>query len=69
MSNPFDNSDGEYLALLNGEEQYSLWPAWADVPLGWRAIFGPSSRAAVADYIDEHWSDMRPKSLRDAMGA
>jgi MbtH protein len=67
MSNPFDNQDGRYLVLLNDEEQYSLWPASADVPAGWRVVSGPDSLAAATSYVDEHWVDMRPRSLRDAM--
>ena len=69
MSNPFDNADGEYLVLLNGEEQYSLWPAFAEVPAGWRTVSGPGPRDAMLDFINENWLDMRPRSLSDAMSS
>lgn len=69
MSNPFDDADGTYLVLLNDEEQYSLWPAFAEVPMGWRTVSGPGPRDAMLDFINEHWVDMRPKSLRDAMNS
>jgi MbtH protein len=69
VSNPFEHPDREYLVLLNDELQYSLWPAFADVPAGWRAVSGPASLDTMTAYVDEHWSDMRPKSLRDAKDA
>jgi MbtH protein len=69
MTNPFENEDGAHLALVNGEGQYSLWPAFVEVPAGWSVAYGPGSRKACLDYIEESWTDMRPKSLIDAMGA
>lgn len=66
-SNPFDDEDGVFFVLINDEEQYSLWPSFADVPAGWRVVFGESTRADCLAYVDETWGDLRPKSLRDAM--
>ncbi|WP_369201229.1 MbtH family protein [Streptomyces sp. PU-14G] len=66
-TNPFDNEEGTFYVLVNEEEQYSLWPTFTDVPAGWRVVFGEDQRAACLEYIEEHWTDMRPKSLRDAM--
>ncbi|EFE72870.1 MbtH family protein [Streptomyces filamentosus] len=63
MANPFENNDGSYLVLVNDEGQYSLWPAFADVPAGWTVTFGESSRQECLDHINENWTDMRPKSL------
>ncbi len=68
-SNPFDDEDGIFLVLVNDEEQHSLWPEFKDVPSGWRVVFGPAGRAEALDYVDQNWTDLRPKSLRDAMGA
>lgn len=28
MTNPFEDPDGTYHVLMNGEAQYSLWPAF-----------------------------------------
>jgi MbtH protein len=67
MSNPFDNEDGEFLVLVNAENQHSLWPSFAEVPAGWRTVHGPASRQSSLDYVEENWTDMRPKSLIDAM--
>jgi MbtH protein len=67
MTNPFDDENGTFLVLVNGEEQHSLWPSFADVPGGWRIAHGPASRPSCIDYVETHWTDMRPKSLADAM--
>ncbi|MEU5162027.1 MbtH family protein [Streptomyces sp. NPDC020875] len=66
-ANPFDDEDGRFLVLVNDEDQHSLWPAFAPVPDGWRTVFGEESRQSCLDYVEEHWTDMRPRSLREAM--
>lgn len=66
-NNPFDDEDGVFYVLVNAEEQHSLWPKFAEVPAGWRVVFGESSRADCLAYVEENWSDLRPKSLREAM--
>jgi MbtH protein len=69
MTNPFEDEDGVYHVLVNDEGQHSLWPSFVDVPAGWTSVLGPDSRQACLDYVDEHWTDMRPKSLIEAMEA
>ena len=69
-SNPFDDENGLFLVLVNDEEQYSLWPVFAKVPAGWTVRFGGpdgTDRDSALRYVDENWTDMRPKSLRDRM--
>lgn len=66
-TNPFDDENGRFYVLVNDEEQHSLWPVFADVPGGWRVVFGAESRAACVAYIEDNWTDMRPKSLQEAM--
>jgi len=68
MANPFDDVDGSFSVLVNEEGQYSLWPAFADVPAGWRPVLQQVGRQACLDYIEEHWTDMRPKTLQARMG-
>ncbi|MEU1618656.1 MbtH family protein [Streptomyces sp. NPDC005722] len=68
MTNPFEDQDATYLVLVNAEEQHSLWPTFVDVPEGWEIAFGEASRQDCLDYIERTWTDMRPKSLVDAMG-
>lgn len=60
--------DGDlFIALINDEEQYSIWPAKKDIPLGWKDVGFSGSKPEVSAYIDEHWTDMRPASLRREM--
>lgn len=69
-SSPFDDAEGVFYALVNNEEQYSLWPTFKDVPVGWQIAYGGpdgAPRDAVLAWIDQTWTDMRPKSLRDAV--
>jgi uncharacterized protein YbdZ (MbtH family) len=68
-TNPFENDDARYFVLVNEENQHSLWPVFAEVPAGWTVTFGEDSRQACLDHINENWTDMRPKSLADAMDA
>ncbi|HEY3469873.1 MAG TPA: MbtH family protein [Amycolatopsis sp.] len=67
MTNPFEDADGTYLVLVNAENQHSLWPERVDVPAGWTVAFGPDGRQACLDHVEANWTDMRPKSLADAM--
>ncbi len=67
MPNPFDDPDGRFLVLANDEGQHSLWPTFAPVPAGWRVVHGEDDRAACVAWVDEHWTDLRPRSL-DAIG-
>jgi MbtH protein len=63
MTNPFDDPDAVFLALVNPQGQYSLWPAFAQMPTGWRIARGEGSRAECLEYIDGVWTDQRPLSL------
>lgn len=65
--NPFEDPDGTYLVLVNDEGQHSLWPTFLDIPDGWRIVHPADSRQACLDYIETHWTDMRPRSLVEAM--
>lgn len=66
MTNPFDDPEGTFLVLRNTEDQRSLWPGFAPVPDGWTVEHGPDSRQACLDHVEEHWQDMRPRSLVEA---
>lgn len=66
-TNPFDDDNGAFFVLVNDEDQHSLWPVFADIPAGWRVVHGEASRATCLDYVEKNWTDLRPKSLRDAM--
>jgi len=66
-TNPFEDEDGVYHVLVNDEGQHSLWPSFREVPQGWAIKFKSATRAACLDYINQNWTDMRPKSLIDKM--
>jgi MbtH protein len=66
-TNPFDDESGTFYVLVNDEEQHSLWPSFADIPDGWRIVFGTGGRGTCLAYVEENWTDLRPKSLREAM--
>lgn len=67
--NPFDDDEGRFFVLVNDEDQHSLWPTFAEIPSGWRVAFGEAGRQECLDYVETHWTDLRPKSLQDAMAA
>jgi MbtH protein len=69
VANPFDDEDASFFALVNGEGQYCLWPVFAEVPDGWAVAHDEDTRAACLAYIEENWTDMRPKSLITEMGS
>ncbi|MCS7477863.1 MbtH family protein [Umezawaea endophytica] len=69
MSNPFDNEDGSFFVLVNEEGQHSLWPTFAEVPGGWTRVHGEATRQECLAYVEEHWTDLRPKSLVQEIGA
>ncbi|MEU6406695.1 MbtH family protein [Streptomyces sp. NPDC046985] len=58
-----------YLVVLNDEEQYSIWPADREVPDGWRTEGTQGPKADCLARIEEVWTDMRPRSVREAMAA
>jgi MbtH protein len=56
-----------YQVVVNHEEQYSIWPAERENPLGWRDVGKAGPKEECLAYIKEVWTDMRPLSLRKKM--
>jgi MbtH protein len=54
----------QWIVLVNHEEQYSLWRKDRPVPSGWQQVHGPTTEEACVEYVEQHWVDMRPKSIR-----
>jgi MbtH protein len=70
MSTVTDDEDKTvYKVVINHEEQYSIWPAHRQNPLGWRDAGKSGLKQECLSYIDEVWTDMRPLSLRQRMAA
>ncbi|MFV0526426.1 MAG: MbtH family protein [Acidimicrobiales bacterium] len=68
-TNPLDDENGTFLVLRNDEEQYSLWPAFAEVPAGWTVVLPETNRTSALAYVEQEWTDLRPRSLREAQAA
>ena len=56
-----------YKVVVNHEEQYSIWPAYRENPLGWRDVDKTGGKQECLAFIDQVWTDMRPLSLRREM--
>lgn len=50
--------------VINHEEQYTIWPAGRENPLGWNDVGKVGRESDCLDYIEEVWTDMRPASVR-----
>lgn len=64
-----ENSDTQYIVVINHEEQYSIWPDFKQIPHGWRDTGFRGLKQACLDHINTVWTDMRPLSLRQKMDA
>ncbi len=66
---PFDTEEDKrvYKVVINHEEQYSIWLAERENPLGWNDVGKSGPKAECLAYIQEIWTDMRPLSLRKFM--
>ena len=53
-----------FYALINQEEQYSLWPTALAIPPGWRDAGFEGTQEQCLAHIREVWTDMRPLSAR-----
>jgi MbtH protein len=50
-----------YKVVVNQEEQYSIWPAEREAPMGWRDTGFVGLKEACLRHIQEIWTDMRPR--------
>jgi uncharacterized protein YbdZ (MbtH family) len=56
-----------YKVVMNHEEQYSIWPDYKEIPLGWNDVGKSGLKPECLAYVKEVWTDMRPLSLRKHM--
>jgi MbtH protein len=56
-----------YKVVVNHEEQYSIWPADRENPIGWKDAGKVGLKVECLVHIKEVWTDMRPLSLRKKM--
>jgi MbtH protein len=57
-----------FVVVRNAEQQYSVWFADREIPPGWQPGGFRGTRAECLTWIGEEWQDLRPLSLRNALG-
>lgn len=57
-----------FVVVMNEEEQYSIWPVELPVPEGWHPQPCEGSKEDCLAFVERVWTDMRPLSLRRALG-
>jgi MbtH protein len=62
-----EQKEMQYKVVVNHEEQYSIWFAERELPLGWREAGKSGTKEECLTYIKTVWTDMRPLSLRKKM--
>lgn len=62
-----ESDDVLYKAVVNHEEQYSIWPANKDLPAGWKYAGKEGTKEECLAFIEAGWTDMRPLSLRQKL--
>lgn len=60
-------NETRYTVVINDEEQYSIWEADHPPPAGWHEVGVSGAKDECLAHIDAVWTDMRPRSLREAM--
>ena len=56
-----------YKVVINGEEQYSIWPADRPNVAGWSDAGKSGTKDECLAFIKGVWTDMRPRSVREKM--
>ncbi|GII96972.1 MbtH family protein [Sinosporangium siamense] len=60
-----DDDSRRHVVVINDEEQYSIWPEGREIPPGWHPCGDYASERECLDFIEQAWTDMRPRSLRE----
>lgn len=55
-----------YRVVINLEDQYSIWSTRKEIPYGWSDVGKSGTKEECLSYIKEVWTDMRPRSLKEA---
>ena len=61
---PSSPATGDFVVLINHEEQYGIWPANKPVPEKWRSVGMTGSKEECLEYVRRVWGDMRPLSIK-----
>ena len=57
----------QYRVVVNHKEQYSIWPADRETPLGWKDAGYTGTKQGCLAHLEELWIALRPLSLRQMM--
>jgi MbtH protein len=60
-----DDPDAVFQVVINDQDQYSIWFADRPLPPGWTAGGPAGTKQECLQYIEEVWTDMRPRSVRE----
>ncbi|QMI44690.1 MbtH family protein [Burkholderia sp. MBR-1] len=60
-----EQQDRKYIVVQNDEEQYSIWFAEREIPLGWRKIDMEGTKDQCLSYIESVWKNILPRSVRE----
>lgn len=58
------SNEENFVVVVNGEGQYSIWNAEFEIPHGWEKKEKVGTQQECLEYIGEVWKDMRPKSVQ-----
>lgn len=64
MNLPKVEEEKLYSIVVNGENQYSIWPAERENPEGWKTIGLKGSKKQCLEFIQEVWTGMSPLAHR-----
>jgi MbtH protein len=53
-----------YKVMISHDEQYSIWPADREMPLGWSYVGKSGTKAECLAYINEVWTPEPPSRPR-----
>lgn len=62
-------SEIQYTVVVNHEDQHSVWFADRPVPAGWTEIGFTGTKEACLAHVDEVWTDLTPRSVRERLTA
>ncbi|MFF1902979.1 MbtH family protein [Kitasatospora sp. NPDC058218] len=58
------SASARWTVLVNDEQQHGLFPTDLPAPAGWHPTGFTGTEDECEAYTDEHWTDLRPLSLR-----
>ena len=61
----WDAESTVFYVIKNHKEQYSIWPDHKTLPDDWQKEGKSGPRLECLKYINEIWSNMQPKNLRN----